>query len=251
VKRRTSPGIVLRRWPYSENSQVLRILTPDVGTVSLMAKGVNRLKSGHLGVFDTWSLVEIEFGGKEGAEMLNLYRGSLLDRMSGLAAGTRRLAAAGVLAELAELGAPQGQASPRLFLWLQRWLQHLADGAAVDPVLCAALLEGLEEIGLNPGLTLPADPPEGTQLWFSPAEGGLVAPPDGQRPEQHARRLPPTDLDLLRRLKRDPQIALTAACGDTGLCLTILGEFLHYHLERPPKAWHLLHREGVPISSAP
>ncbi|MHC4380391.1 MAG: DNA repair protein RecO [Planctomycetota bacterium] len=251
MRRRTSPGIVLRRWPYSENSQVLRILTPDVGTVSVMAKGVNRLKSGHIGVFDTWSLVEIEFGGKQGAEMLNLYRGRLLDRMSNLATSPRRLAAAGVLAELAELGAPQGQASPRLFLWLQRWLQHLAEGAPIDPVLCAALLEGLEELGLDPGLSISEDSAEGAPLWFSPAAGGLVVPLDGRRPEQHARCLPRKDLELLQTLKRDPEIALSRDCGDPSLCLTILGEFLHYHLERPPKAWQMLHREGTHLSSTP
>lgn len=251
MRRRSTPGIVLRRWPYSEHSQVLRVLTPELGTISLLAKGVQRLKSGQLGVYDTWSLVEIECGGKEGAEMLNLYGGSLLDRMSGLSSDTRRLAAAGVLAEIAELGAPTGQASPRLFLWLQRWLQHLAEGAPVSPVLVAALLEGLEELGLQPGLDLPEGTPEGAKLWFSPSAGGVVAPPDGRRPEQHARRLSTQDHRLLRSLREDPEIALSPGCEVPEDCLTILGDFLHYHLERPPKAWPLLHRDAAPTSSTP
>ncbi|MGB0953074.1 MAG: DNA repair protein RecO, partial [Planctomycetota bacterium] len=196
--RQRSPGLVLRRWPYSENSQVLRVLTPDQGAVSLMAKGVNRLKSGQLGVFDTWSLVEIEFGGKEGAEMLTLYRGNLLDRMSGLSADTRRLAAAGILAEMAELGAPPGQPAPRLFLWLQKWLERLAAGQDVDTLLIAALMEGLMELGLRPELELAKEVPTQASLWFSPATGGLTATTDGRRPEQHARRLGQSELELLR-----------------------------------------------------
>ena len=243
--RHRCPGIVLRRWPYSENSQVLRVLTPDQGAVSLMAKGVNRLKSGQLGVFDTWSLVEVEFGGKEGAEMLTLYRGNLLDRMSGLSQDTRRLAAAGILAELAELGSPPGQPAPRLFLWLQKWLQRLAAGASVDPLLVAALMEGLMELGLCPELELPKDVPAATTLWFSPASGGLTHTLDGRRPEQHARRLAPGELNLLRSLQADPEFQVPPSCEDVVGCLTILGDFLHYHLERPPKAWQVLQREGV------
>jgi len=239
----SSPGIVLRRWPYSENSQVLHVLTPKLGAISILAKGVNRLKSGQIGIYDTWALVEIEFGGKDGAEMFNLYAGKLLDRMPGLARDSRRLAAAGVLAELAELGSPPGQPAPRLFLWLQRWLQHLAEGAAVTPVLCAAILESLEELGLRPNLELPLSAPSGAILWFSPAAGGLVVPPAGRRPEQNARRISSEDLSLLQKLRCRPEFALEAGCENTEGCLTILGEFLHYHLERPPKAWQLLHRQ--------
>ncbi|MDA0666958.1 MAG: DNA repair protein RecO [Planctomycetota bacterium] len=245
MRRTTSPGIVLRRWPYSENSQVLRVLTPKFGAVSILAKGVNRLKSGQIGIYDTWALVEIKFGGKEGAEMFNLYSGKLLDRMSGLAGGTRRLVAAGILAELAELGSPPGQPSPRLFLWLHRWLEHLAEGAPVDALLCAAVLEGLEELGLQPDLEIPAGTPKGATLWFSPASGGLLVPQDGHRPDQHARRISLEDLALLQRMRATPEIALDADCGNPEHCLTILGEFLHYHLERPPKAWQLLHRQDV------
>ena len=135
MRRRRCPAIVLRRWPYSENSLVVRALTPDVGTISLMAKGVNRLKSGSLGILDTWALVEVEFGGPDGAEMQNLYSCRLLDRMSGLSADQHRLAAAGVLAELAELGSPPGQSSAALFLWLQHNLEQLADGTRSSSLL--------------------------------------------------------------------------------------------------------------------
>lgn len=243
--RHRGPGLVLRRWPYSENSQVLRVLTPDQGAVSLMAKGVNRLKSGQLGIYDTWSLVEIEFGGKEGAEMLTLYRGKLLDRMSGLSRDTQRLAAAGTLAEMAELGAPPGQPAPRLFLWLQKWLERLASGAAVDTVLVAALMEGLMELGLRPELELPEGVPADSTLWFSPATGGLAVSRDGRRPEQHARRLSEAEWALLQALQADPEIQVRSGCDEVAGCLTILGDFLHYHLERPPKAWQILQREGV------
>ncbi|MGB0954308.1 MAG: hypothetical protein ACPG31_13910, partial [Planctomycetota bacterium] len=77
------------------------------------------------------------------------------------------------------------------------------------------------------------------------ATGGLTATTDGRRPEQHARRLGQSELELLRALQADPEITLRPGSDEVAGCLTILGEFLHYHLERPPKAWQILHREGV------
>jgi DNA repair protein RecO len=251
VKRHRCPAIVLRRWPYSENSLVVRALTPDVGTISLLAKGVNKLKSGSLGILDTWALVELEFGGPEGAEMQNLYHCRLLDRMSGLSADRERLAASGVLAELAELGSPPGQSAAALFLWLQDNLEQLADGARTHSLLLAALLKGLSELGLQPDLDLPPDAPTQVQMWFSPASGGLVVPRDGRRPDLHARRISPTTLAVLRQLRGEPQKHATAELGEVEQCLTILGEFLHYHLERPPKAWHMLHRRDTRTNRRP
>lgn len=221
---------------------VVRVLTPDVGTISLLAKGVNRLKSGALGILDTWALVEIEFGGRDGAEMLNLYSCSLLDRMSGLSADQYRLAVAAILAEMAELGSPPGQSSAPLFLWLQDYLDQLANGAPAPSMLVAALLKGLTELGLEPNLDLPQGLGSSANLWFSPASGGVVVPPDGARPDVDARPLTATTLALLKELRDHPEKHLIANCGEVEQCLTILGDFLHYHLERPPKAWHLLHR---------
>ncbi len=243
--RNQSPAIVLRRWPYSEHSLILRVLTPDCGTLSLLAKGVQQLKSGSLGLYDTWAFVQIEYGGKEGAEMWNLYSGSLLDRMSGLSKDSRRLVAAGILAELAEVGAPPGQAAHALFLWLQRWLQHLDQGAKVDSLLCAALLEVLSELGLEPHFPTEL-PPADQELWFAPATGGLVTGNHGQRPSAHARRIQHHELAYLQALRQQPEICLQQEGAPAAACLTILGEFLHYHLERPPKAWQFLHSSDVP-----
>jgi DNA repair protein RecO len=221
---------------------VVRVLTPNVGAISLLAKGVNRLKSGALGILDTWALVEIEFGGRDGAEMLNLYNCSLLDRMSGLSADQYRLAVAAILAELAELGSPPMQSSAPLFLWLQDHLNQLAEGAPAPSLLVAALLKGLSELGLDPNLEFPQGADSNAELWFSPASGGVVAPPNGTRPDVHARPLSAATLALLRELRDHPEKHALANCGEVEQCLTILGDFLHYHLERPPKAWHLLHR---------
>jgi len=247
VSRLRSLAIVLRRWPFSETSLTLRLLTPEHGTLSLLGKGVNKLGSGSFAVLDTWALVEIEFGGREGAELLDLYSARLLDRNSGLERDPERLAAAAVLAEIAEDAAPPGQASQEIFEWLRRALAALAtQPTEQDPasVVVPALMRGLFLLGLDP--TLEAEPAAtGDRRWFSPEGGGLIYAP--ARPHAHARLLSSRVHALLRRLagaelaeapKPQEEAARDSEPWDESL--TILVEFLHYHAERAPRAWPLL-----------
>lgn len=225
----------------------LRALTPDFGTIGLMAKGVNRLKSGSIGVLDTWALVDLEFGGPEQAEMHNLWHARLLDRLAGLDRDPERLAAAAVLAEIAEEAAPPGHPAPAIFLWLTGCLRRLAalpEGADPTPELVRALAQALRLLGLAPVLDEQTGP--GAD-WFSPAAGGLTR--SAVRPREQSRRPSAAALALLRRLaaqpEADPAAATIAespdeATGPWDECFTILGDFLHYHLERQPRAWPLL-----------
>jgi len=221
----------------------LRALTPDQGTIGLMAKGVNRLKSGSLGVLDTWALVEIEFGGPEQAELRNLWSARLLDRLAGLDPDPERLAAAAVLAEIAEEAAPPGHPAPAIFLWLAGSLRRLAAlpaGADPTPELVRALAQALKLLGLAPVLDEQSGP--GAD-WFSPAAGGLTR--SAVRPREQSRRPSAAALALLRRLAAQPDAGADAdspaeASGPWDECFTILGDFLHYHLERQPRAWPLL-----------
>lgn len=248
VTRERSPAIVLRRWPYSETSLTLRALTPGRGTIGLLAKGVNRIGSGSFAVLDTWALVEIEYGGSEEAELLSLYGAKLLDRRGGLESDPERLAAAAVLAEIAEDAAPPGLPAPEVFAWLSDVLGDLAGlpaGADPAPLLAAALMRGLRLHGLEPALDAPRDRAPGERAWLSPAEGGLVLAP--ARPHEHARPLAPPVLAALRRLGAATRGDGVARPGGPAAdsepwdeILTILVEFLHYHAERAPRAWPLL-----------
>ena len=247
MSRQRTSAIVLRRWPFSETSLTLRVLTPDHGTLGLLGKGVNRLVSGSFAVLDTWALVEIEYGGRDEAELLTLYSARLLQRHAGLERSPERLAAAAVLAEIAEDAAPPGQASPQVFAWLCDALRALAEQPeAKDPavILVPALMRGLFLLGLEPVLSADAPTP-GDRSWFSPETGGLVFAP--QRPHEHARLLSASVLACLRRLAAaeetstlTPRELADPDAEPWDESLTILVEFLHYHAERAPRAWPLL-----------
>ncbi|MBC8329818.1 MAG: DNA repair protein RecO C-terminal domain-containing protein [Planctomycetes bacterium] len=249
MKGETSPAIVLRRWPFSESSLALRVLTPGHGVVALLAKGAYKPTSGWMGVLDTWALVELEFGGPEEAELKNLYRARLLDRLTGLSAEPDRLAAAALAAELAELAAPPGPEAAAAFHYLLQALHELAGGAEVGAQLLRSVLGGLDLLGLGPVLADPAGGAgagDGSSRWFSAADGGLM-PSGAARPEQTSRRISPAQVELLRSVRAGlPGAAEAADSVDREACLTILGDFLHYHLERPPRAWDFLRRRRHP-----
>lgn len=204
----------------------------------MMAKGVNKLKSGKAGVLDTWAFVEVDFGGADNRDLLQLYGVKLVDRHSGISENPDLLTAAALLAETAELAAPAGLPSPDVFLFLLHSLQELHEGVETAGFLCQRILEILALLGLSPTLENTDASPSAT-LWFSPANGGLL-PSGSPRPSDQAHRLSPAMLLLLRSYRDTPEIARTAPLPEQEDCLTILGEFLCYHLDRPPKAWAIL-----------
>ncbi len=203
----------------------------------MMAKGVNKLKSGKAGVLDTWAFVEADFGGAESRDLMQLYGVQLVDRHSGISQSPNLLTAAALLAETAELAAPAGLPSPDVFLFLLQSLQELNEGVETAGFLCQRILEILALLGLSP--TLENTDASPANLWFSPANGGLL-PHGSPRPTDQARRLSPAQLRLLQSYRGTPEVARTAPLPEQEDCLTILGEFLCYHLDRPPKAWAIL-----------
>lgn len=244
MSRHQSLAVVLRRWPYSENSLVVHCLTPTLGLVPMLAKGVHKLKSGHLGVLDTFALVDLSFGSHADREMHTLYRAELVDRFSALSQDVDHLAAAGLLGELAELGAPLGLPSQRVFVHLVEAYQELAAGAVIPCFLLRRLQESLAHLGLQPNFTPPEaggsnsnqSPGAGDDgWWFSVATGTLLAK-GSARPDGSSYWMRP---ELIRMLQSPP--AAGAKVSEQELrrasdCLTILADFLGYHLERPPRA---------------
>ncbi len=246
MKRQTTPAIVLRRWPYSESSLAVRVLTPTHGTLAMLAKGAYKAKSGMMGVLDTWALVEIEFSSRKGADMQSLYKANLLNRLSGLSKSPEQLAAAGVLGELAELAAPSGQESSASFIFLVKRLESLANGCEIKALMCSALIQALDLLGLSPHLLPESE--FNDKLWFDFEAGGVLEP-GCQRPLGQATLVSAEVLRLLDLARSQPDLELQAKDETIEEALTILGQFMHFHLERPPRAWKPLRKHLRPITN--
>lgn len=242
MNRSTSLAVVLRRWPYSENSQVVHLLTPETGLQPVLAKGVHKLTSGRAGVLDTFSLVRVATSQRRESDLRLLLEAELLDRFPGLSRRVDALNAAGLLAELAELAAPTEQPSGPVFLFLVSCLQELDAGADVPSLLARRIFEALGLLGLQPDLG-PAS--LAAPAWFSIAAGRLLDPTE-PRPDGPAVRIDPDQHAALRRYAAAGAQDARADASSTDACLTMLGRFLAYHLERPPRAWQALEARRAP-----
>ncbi|MCH2100990.1 MAG: DNA repair protein RecO [Planctomycetes bacterium] len=246
MSRHESLAIVLRRWPYSESSQVVHLLTPHAGLVPALAKGSNKLQSGQAGVLDTYSLIRVYYSEKRDRDLRTLTRCELLDRFSSLSRRVDALNAAALLAELAELAAPPDTPSSEAYLFLVESLQALNQGAQGTSFLVPRLLRASELLGLQPDLG-PATLTE--SAWFAVAAGRLLDPNES-RPDGPAIRVTPSQHQWLRLAQSSPNEAPADPESKAEDCLTMLGQFLGYHLERPPRAWQAI-EERRPALRAP
>jgi len=233
VTRYESLGIVLRRWPYSENSLVAHLISPEHGMVSVLAKGVYRLASGKAGVLDTHALVRFSFHERPNQELSTLAHAELLDRFSAISRRRKSLQVSAILAELAELAAPAGQKSPQVFLALVESFQELQAGANPDELLARRTFQFLRLLGLQPDF---AAAKQGEAAWFSVDSGHLLAP-QSTRPESNALQLSATEIEACVQLALAGPDPSRVPTDHLSACLTMLGRFLAFHLERPPRAW--------------
>ena len=246
MSRHESLAVVLRRWPYSESSQVVHLLTPHAGLVPVLAKGVNKLQSGQAGVLDTHALIRVHYSESRDRELRTLTRCELLDRFSSLSRRIDALNAAALLAELAELAAPPDTPSSEVFLFLVESLQALDAGADGAGFLVPRLLRACGLLGLQPDL---GSAPLTDSAWFAVAAGRLLDPGES-RPDGPAVRVTPSQHRLLRQALSSPDEALTDPESEADDCLTMLGQFLGYHLERPPRAWQAIEERRSALRAA-
>ena len=240
--RAKTEAIVLRRWAYSESSLALRVLTPKSGVVALLAKGTYRPTSASFAVLDTWAWIETEYGMPENASMGNLYQAHLLERFNGLSHSPEQLAVAGLLGELAEAAAPEGSPSFDVFAWFRQCLGELAVGVDFSTWLPPTLMTALQLLGLTPRLEPEA--PSQDSLWFDFSSGGVLEP-GAPRPEGLSRRISAQLREQLLAAGAQRSLPLNGP-KEVQETLTILGDFLSFHLERPPRAWDTVRRRLIP-----
>lgn len=167
-------ALVIRSREYGESDRLLTLFSRELGKLHAVAKGVRKPKSRQ----------------RAGAQLFTyadflLYKGRTLDTVNQaspkesfahLWGDWEKSLAASAIAELLDIGTIQGQPYPELFtLTLASFflLEHL------DPALLqsAYALRLLTYLGYGPKLSecgVCGKPIQGTRIYFSPKEGGVV-----------------------------------------------------------------------------
>lgn len=131
-----TPAIVLQVYPYSDTSLILRYLTPELGVVSVIAKGIRKSGGRGAGLPDVFSEGVATIDIEATRELQTLREFALTRTRLMLAVDVIRFGGAAVLSELILKHAGE-EPHPQLFERLGRGLDRLTAKETLDPLLTA------------------------------------------------------------------------------------------------------------------
>ena len=218
-------AIVLRSMNLGEADRVLTVLTPRLGKLRVIAKGVRRTRSRIGGALEPFSDVQLVLAVGRTFDVVT--SSSLEDPHLGLRNDLHSTAAAWYVVELADRFCEGAADSHEAFRLLAQSLSALDAGSAVQREVVARWFELalLDAMGFRPELTRCLECGAGIEPVgnaFSPAAGGVLCP-QCSHASLGARPVSVGALKVLRHLQRSPLV------GVLGLRLDAL---LHREVER-------------------
>ncbi len=175
----TQPAIVVGSVDYGESDRIVRLMTPDLGRLAVLAKRARADRRRYGGALDTGNLVEVVARPGRGS-LWRLDRAKLLDGREHARTDLSRLALLAYSCELVGALAREEHAEPRLYGLLETALL-LLDAMTAPPA--EGFRVGLEAkaltfAGLTPALTRCAvcGEPVEERMRFRPADGGAAHP---------------------------------------------------------------------------
>src|SRR6266404_529695 len=145
-------GIVLRLYPLTETSLIVRWLTAEHGRISTVAKGARRPKSPFRGKLDLFYLADFSFSRSRRSDLHALREVSLRETHSALRQELGYLQQASYCAALLEQTTETETPLAALFALLKSFLKHLPAQPPQPQTILAFELKLLGELGLKPDL---------------------------------------------------------------------------------------------------
>jgi DNA repair protein RecO (recombination protein O) len=233
----TTPAVVLRTYPYSETSKIVRLATRDLGVQSAIAKGVLRPKSRFGAGLELLSEGSAQLYHRDNRELQTLAAFDADRLRRELARDLDRFSAAMVLAELMVRMAPPAPL-PALFDTFTQTLDTLVlvPGETLHAAGIRAVWSLLGVLGFEPSLrrcvrdeVLVGE--DGAPVAFSTAEGGVLCEPCLQTRPVTTTRLPPGAWQDLCAMV-DPRAALPALdVPHAAAHRRLAARFVRHHLE--------------------
>jgi DNA repair protein RecO (recombination protein O) len=172
-------GIVLGRTNFGEADRILRVLTPDKGKISVMAKGVRRIKSrsgGHLELFG-----EVTLTLATGRNLDVLTQARLKWYPHHLADDYQRLGLAFLMAQATDRLTTEGHATDGIYWTFLEAIHAVEDGATGALPELWYKLRLISLTGLQPelnGCVICSRHDDQSVYSFSPEKGGIVCQAD-------------------------------------------------------------------------
>ncbi len=170
-------AISLRKYDFSETSQVLHLYTRDHGKVHCIAKGAKRKKSAFHGPFDVMTLYEVIRLEKQPGALDILTAAEAVRDWREVRGDFARFSAASYACDLVDEFTLEGQPQPELFDLLRGTMESLARGAAVAEAVFRFEAQLLRILGHAPRMEECGScrrKLSGPEAYFSARDGGAV-----------------------------------------------------------------------------
>lgn len=182
--------LILEGFQTGNTSEVVHAVSPDLGRLSLYARGLNRPRNPLRGALQPLSRTEVTLHLRDGGEMATLRDASLLEERSRLAGDLERFALALLIVEAAWAGCHPCQESPEIYHAALHGLDRLDPSSphSAPTAACHALVELLEAAGYLPGIDpalttgWPAGRPRPHLFWLEIDSGRVHL--DGAQPSR-------------------------------------------------------------------
>lgn len=239
----TTDGIVLRVTEFRESDRIVLFYTRDLGKVSALARHATKSRKRFGTQLNVFQLLRLDLKQKPNRSLALLERVKPLTTLSGIYQDWRRIAAACLVADLANEMTREGSANPKVFDACRDALMHLHQGRDWQAVLGSFEYNLLSASGYRPAVRACVVcrhtwDQEENAYWVHGAGGAHCRDclPHGAR------------FEILRpeMLSRLAQIASGEAEDETmAQCTTLLYDFIRYQLGRPVRAWQFLEEMGL------
>ena len=173
---RKASGFIIRVIDYQESGRIVALLSPQLGKISLLAKGARRIESRSGAALDLLTLVEVVFYEGKGLKLLKEV--TILNHYPGLKEDYERLEAAMRAARSLNMLLKDGQRDHRIYHLFAELLQELeGNGGNPELLLLGFKLKLIDLLGF--GLALERCSRcrrslEELELYLSPEAGGIV-----------------------------------------------------------------------------
>jgi DNA repair protein RecO (recombination protein O) len=147
-----TPALVLHSFAYGDTSRILRLLTPDFGVRSLLARGALSPKSRFGGVLEPFTEGEAQFNLRENRDLLNLSGFTLIRSRQAIGRDLLAFSGASLAAELV-LRFATDEPQPHLFAAVVTALDRLA-AREYDPAAASlsAIWTVISSFGFHPSV---------------------------------------------------------------------------------------------------
>lgn len=233
-------GIVLRVAPFSKTSHVVVWFTPDLGKITTVVKGSQRVKSAFLGQYDLFYTCELLFYSRDRNGIHIMRECSPIDTRTALRSDWRAAVCASYSCDLVARMIPARIPSQQFFSLLETSLTFLCSGAVSRSFVSWFELKSMEAAGFTPRLSSCAKcgcmlAPASCESKFSCKMGGALCGACSKTCTDRSVHLTTAVLGRMKEWQQmdSPGDALRTDCTSRDLLKIeqVLSLFLDYHVQ--------------------